>query len=113
MKNYISKWDYNQFLAFTLLYLATTDHVIKKEEKEFIKSRTGDTNLSVIRNVFDNMSDYEIIQTIMSFKEKFFNDERSKNKMFDDMITILKADKDFTVHEESLYIALKNLLDSL
>ena len=106
-------WTYNQFLAFLLLYCARADYSITDAEKKFIRSKTDNIDLKVIRDEFDKLPEYEIIQIILYFKEKYYNTPELRNKMYDDIKELFLADGNYTFNEENLFNAMKGLLDSI
>jgi hypothetical protein len=113
MDSSINDWSYNQFLAFLLMYSASSDYKFTQEEKEFIKSHTGDVSFSQIEEVLNEYSDYEIVQTIMSFKDKYYPTTNEKEKIFEDMKKLFLLDETFSPNEQNLYRALRELLSSL
>ena len=113
MKNFIKNWNYEQFLAFLLFYCSSSDYKITKSEKDLIKIKSKNIDLNDIKNEFDKMSDYEIIQTILSFKEKYFNTEDAKQKIIKDIKEHFLADKELHYNEKNLCNALTELFKSL
>lgn len=106
-------WTYNQFLAFLLIHLAAADYKFSQDEINFIKSLTGDVSFDEIRELLDKSSDYEIIQTIMSYKDEFYPGEEDKAKIVEDMKGLFLSDSKFSLNEQNLFRALKELLNSL
>jgi len=108
-----TNFTYNQFLVFLLLYAASSDYKFTKEEKEFIKLRTGVDDLSDMEEMINNFSDYDIIQTIMGYKDKYFKTDEEKERIFKEMKNLFLSDKKFSLNEENIFRALNQLIYSL
>lgn len=113
MSNFIKNWNYEQFLAFLLLYCSSSDYRTTKSEKDLIKMKSKNTDMNEIRDEFNRMSDYEIIQTILSFKEKYFSTDKAKQKIIKDIEEHFLADKELHYNEKNLCKALSELFNSL
>ena len=66
-------WTYNEFLAYLLLYAANADLGVNRDEKEMLFSKVSFEDYKHIRKVFEDASDYESLQTILTFREEYFN----------------------------------------
>jgi len=113
MQSTYKNWTYNQFLAFLLIHIASTDYKFSQDEINFIKSLTGDINFNEMQDIIANSSDYDIIQTIIGFKDEFYPAEKDKEKIVNDMKTLFLADGKFSINEQFLFRALSELFYSL
>ena len=110
MTTHPSDWTYNQFLAYLLLYAAHSDTKITDQEKEMIFARAGTHNYHHVKTRFDHANDYERLQVILGFRESYFPDDYSKNKLLDDMYTLLLSDYEYSVVEKSFFMCIRRLL---
>jgi hypothetical protein len=106
----VSKWSYDDFKAFLLLYAANADLVVVKEEEDILKHIVSKKRLSKLKKHYSASSDYEIIQTIMSFKEKYFATEDEKNKLLKEIKELFLADSNYSILEKNAFMALQKIL---
>ncbi|MBT3252189.1 MAG: hypothetical protein HN729_07160 [Candidatus Marinimicrobia bacterium] len=106
----VSKWSYNDFKAYLLLYAANADLIVVKEEEDILKQIVSKKRLSKLKKLYSASSDYEIIQTIMSFKEKYFSSDDEKDKLLDEIKKLFMADSDYSILEKNTFIALQKIL---
>ena len=55
-------------------------------------------------------NDYDRLQMIMSYKEKYYPQEEDKQKLLDDMKDVFMADDEFSHQEELIFSAIKKIL---
>lgn len=103
-------WSYNDFLAYLLLFAAVADFKITPEEKEFLFSRVDIDNYEHIHKEFDKANDYERLQTIMSFREKYFGTDEQKLGLFNDLKDMFLADDHYPSVEKAIFTGLKRIL---
>lgn len=102
--------DYNEYLAFLLLYAADIDQQIKEEEKEIILTVVEQSEYKAIKKRFDKLNDYERIELIQSHKEEFISTEIDKEKILNDLKSIFLADDEYLAIEKAIFMYLKRLL---
>lgn len=102
--------EYQEFLAYLFLYGASADLVIKQKEEDLILERVGKESYEKAKSVFEDKSDYERLQVILSHKEKFYPDDEAKEKILDQLKELFMADKDFSVMEQNIFRILKRIL---
>ena len=66
------KWNFEEFTTFLLLYASHADLDLSESEEAEMKKRLDSDNYESIKEVYESSSDYEIIQTIMSYKGIYF-----------------------------------------
>lgn len=103
-------WTYKEFLAFLLIYAASADFIIKDEEVEVICQKVGEESYKKIMKVYDKSNDYGHIQTILSYKEKYYPSEDEKQKILEDMKDVFMADDEFSSQEQLIFNAIKKIL---
>ena len=104
------KWNYKEFCAFLLIYGANADMEITKEEEAMIKSKVDEATYQEIRSDFNDVSDYDIIQIILTYKGLYFPTPERKNELLDMIKKEFYADGDFSVMEKNLLRLLEKLM---
>lgn len=112
MAQNISEWTYQEFQAFLLLYAAHSDLKISEEEKSLISSRVDKEKDKDVYKEFGRQNDFERLQTIMSFREKYFNTEADQDKLLNDLQELFMADNKFQATEQAAFWGLKKIIRS-
>lgn len=102
--------SYNQFLALLLIYCSNADYKLEKKEKNYIHGKVSHSDYRKIYDYYEGASDYDVIQTIMKYKEKYFSSDEEKNKLFSEMKDLFLSDNEFSHIEEHIYNALTAFL---
>ncbi len=84
-------WTYNEFLAFVMVYGAGMNDTLTNEELDFIKARTGITDIEKIKIKVESISDAEAMEVIDSYKKMHLPTQESKNKAKRDIEELLKT----------------------
>lgn len=105
-----SSWTYKEFLAYLLLYAANADFVVTEEEKEMLFSRIYTQEYEIIHKDFENENDYTRLQTIISFREKYYKDEVSREKLLKDLKDMFLADQKYNSVEKAIFMGLRKIL---
>lgn len=103
-------WNYTEFHAFLMLYAANADSHITAEEENLIQPTLSKEAYEDIKKRFKMASDVDVLNTIISFKDKFFPDETAKNALLEDMQKIYNADKKYDRMEKTLNGFLKRIM---
>jgi hypothetical protein len=106
----MENWNYNEFLAFVLLYAANADYKESPKEIELIEGKVGPEALKKAHELFDEKNDYQRIEFITSFQHTFFGDEDSKEMIYGDMEEVFMADKDFNFLEQNEFMMIKKII---
>ena len=104
------KWNFEEFTTFLLLYASNADLELSESEEEAMKSRLDPAHYEAVKDVFDNASDYEIIQIILSYKGLYFPTIPRTNELLDLIKKQFFADGEFSVLEKNVFRILKKLL---
>jgi hypothetical protein len=104
------KWNFEEFTTFLLLYASNADLELSESEEKAMKSRLDTAYYEAIKEEFDNSSDYEIIQIILSYKGLYF----PTLSRTEELLALIKkqffADGEFSTLEKNVYRILKKLL---
>lgn len=104
------KWNFEEFTTFLLLYASNADLELSESEEAEMKNRLNPKSYEAVKGEFEKFSDYEIIQTIMSYKGIYFpTADRTK-----ELLELLKkqffADGEFSTLEKNTFRILQKLL---
>jgi len=103
-------WNYEEFMAYLLLYASNADADISDEEISMIKKTITEDQYIAIRKTFDEANDFQRIQTILEHKGLYFPTEARAREMMDKMTRLFKVDGHFSVLEENSLRILKRLI---
>lgn len=110
MKTYLEKWSYDEFLTFLLMYASAADFTISDEEKKMMTDKIGHERYNQIAKLFKNQSDYESLQTILFFEDKYYPRPEDKEIILQDLKKLLLADRDLTTLESNMLLIMKKIL---
>ncbi len=104
------KWNFEEFTTFLLLYASNADLELSPDEEVEMMKRLDLKKYEAIKEEYESSSDYEIIQTILSYKGLYFPTiERTK-----ELLSLIKsqffADGEFSILEKNTFRILKKLL---
>ncbi len=103
-------WNFHEFKVYLLLYAANADFELTKEEKQLIHSKCSKSEYKHIHNVFENDSDYDQIETILSFKDKFYPTEEDTVKLLKEINDLLIVDHELDLYEKNFFRILQKIL---
>jgi hypothetical protein len=109
MKENLAYWTYQDFQAFLLLYAASADLTIRKEELERLIEKTGYEAYRGIQPLFQAQSDYERLQTILYFKPQYFASEAEVEKLLAEVQAMYRLDE-FSQTEHGMLLLLRKIL---
>jgi hypothetical protein len=104
------KWNYTEFCTFLLIYSAFADMELSTEEEAMIKSKIDEVRFEEIKAEFEEMSDYDIVQTILTYKGLYFPTLDRKEELLDMIKKEFYADGDFSQMEKNLLRLLKKVM---
>lgn len=104
------KWNFEEFTTFLLLYASHADLELSDSEETEMQTSLDLKRYESIKSEYDNASDYEIIQTILSYKGVYFPTiERTQ-----ELLALIKkqffADGEFSTLEKNAFLLLQKLL---
>lgn len=104
------KWNFEEFTTFLLLYASKADMHISEEEEQAMQSRLDPDHYKAVKKEFEESSDYQHIQTIMSYKGLYFPTAEQREELLDLLKKQFFADGEFSLMEQNLFRFLKKLL---
>jgi len=102
--------NYNEFLAFVLLYASHVDMEYSEDEKTMIQKLVSEKSYEKVYDAFNDMSDFAALQTIMDHKGLYYPTVEQKQEILDKMKELFYADGDFSSMEKELLFFLEKLL---
>ena len=105
-----TKWTYEEFLGFILLYAANADITIAEQEKKMIENKVGQEQFEKAKSWFNKSNDYERLQAILSLKPRFYPTEEEKKKIIKNIQEVFLADGKFDQVEKSLLLCLQRFM---
>ena len=103
-------WNSHEFKVYLLLYAANADFELTQTEKQIIHTKASKSEYKHIHSVFENDSDYDRIETILNFKDKFFATEQETEKLLKEINELLKVDHELDLYEKNFFRVLQKLL---
>jgi hypothetical protein len=103
-------WNFDEFLAFVLLYAAHADIEFSNEERKFIENKVSEEIFDNIYQEFDQLTDFQALELIMSYKDIYFTSEEDKNHLFSELHKLFHVDGDFSQLEKELMVFLDRLM---
>ncbi len=110
MNENILNWNAHEFKVYLLLFAANADFELTKEEKESILLKATKTEYQHIHKIFEKDTDIERIETILSFREQFFNTEKNAEKIIAEIFKFLNSTGEFNTNEENFFRIFKKIL---
>ena len=102
--------SYDEFICITLLYAANVNEEFTPEEKATIIKTVNINTYDKMYAIFDKMSDFEALETIMGHKGVHYPTPDRRQEVLDKIESIFKVDDDFDIVEKEIFHFLKNLL---
>jgi predicted secreted protein len=110
MKDLYKNWTFDEYLTFIMYYAAMADFTITPEEKDMMLQTIGIEKFNEVKVFHTQNTDYENIQAIYYFKEKYCTDDLKLQKVHDVIIKMFDVDGDYNFYEKNMKRALDMLL---
>lgn len=110
MKTKISNMNPHEFKIYMMLFAAHADFELSPEEKALILSKTRKKEYLHIHEVFEKDNDYERIECILSYREKYFPSKTAVENLLKELYQLLEADGKSNVNEKNFMMGLRKLL---
>jgi len=110
MKGNHPKWSFDEFKTFLLIHASMADLDFSEAERVNIKMTTSPEVFEAIEKEYNLLNDIERIETILAYREQYFKDEASKEKLISMMREQFNVDGKFDIMERNLLLALSRLL---
>ena len=110
MANKLGSWNLDEFITFLLIHSSYADFDFSEEEQTVVKSLLSEEDFKEISDAYDDMGEYETVETILSYKGLHYPTVSQKKEMLGRMMQLFNADGDFSKMEQKLYDFLNKLL---
>lgn len=105
-----NSWSYNEFLAFLLVYGAQLDTSLPQEELDFIKNRTGITDIEKIKKQVASVSDIEALDIIEAYRKKYLDTKEKEDKVRQDLEGLLNSESRYAQLEKAVIHLLERII---
>ena len=102
--------DFNEFLALLLIYASHADLDFSDAEKEMIIERVSLEVFEEVYEIFNDLTDYQVLNLILSYKEIYFRTDKEKDHLVRELKDIFNADGEFSPLEKELMQFLDKLM---
>jgi len=103
-------WGFESFLAFLLIYASHADLEFSEEEKSQIKKFVTANEFKKLHAHFDELTDFQVLELILSYKEKYFSTLEEKDRLFLEMKKLFDVDGEYSILEKGLIVFLGKLM---
>lgn len=103
-------WNKDEFKTYLLLYAANADFKLQDEEKQLIAARISGAACKHIEKQFEKDNDFVRLETLLSYREKFFPTEQGAENLLKEISEMLFADDKYCCNEENFFKMLKKIL---
>lgn len=105
-----NEWTYEEFHAFAMLFAANADGHITADEEILITPTLSAGQYEQIKRVFQECSDAEALDVILSYKEKYCATAADKERILADMRLIYEAHNGFEQIERGIHHIFERML---
>ena len=103
MKDTQTSWTEQEFIAYSLVFAANSDHIISSEETEILEERFGKDSLKKIYKEFIADNDYQRLQKVLKYiKENNFSQE-DLDSLLENIKEIYQSDGHFDSMEQNTF----------
>lgn len=95
-------WSREDFLALALHYAANADLEITAEERDYMRQLCGEAHCQKAAAYDDQHSDYEVLETLMAMKERFFPAQEGSEELKAHLAGLFRADDDYSHLEHNM-----------
>jgi hypothetical protein len=104
------KWNFNRFMCFLLMHAAEADLEFSEAECDMIKKRIDEAAMNEIREELEANNDYERLQIIQSYKDKYFPTPEKKAALLVRIEELFEIDGTYSQTEHNLFMMLRKIL---
>ena len=104
------RWNFQEFSTYLLILAAWADNKITGEEEAMIIKKVGENNYQIILREFEELSEQERLDLILSYKGLYYPTADRTNELLDMVMKEFWADGEFSELEQNLYRVLKDLM---
>lgn len=110
MEKPVESWSYNDFMAFLLMYAASADFQLADEEKEMLFSKVDLKDYRHVHRLFERQNDYQRLETIRSFRGRYYKNEADREKLLKELKDMFLADNRYDSVEKGFFMGLRRIL---
>lgn len=103
-------WTKDSFLSLLLIYASNVDMEMTEAEHAWISRQFGEEAYQKAKNYYDDHSEYEAIQKVMSLKAEFLPNAGALATCRQHLAGIFAADGEFSRFEHDVMHVLEKLL---
>ena len=103
-------WTYEEFLCFLLIYASHVDIEFSEDEKVRLQKTFGQETYQKMFSIFDDMSDYQSLQEILRYKDKYYNTPEKRQEVLDNIKLQFFIDGEYSTMEKEIYQFLEKLM---
>jgi hypothetical protein len=103
--------NYNEYLAYLLLYAAHADFIVQEEELAIITALVGKPEFDHIAKAFENENDEGRLEVILQGKKQHIDPLADKSIILQHLKDIFIADNEYQAVEKEMFLYLRKLLE--
>lgn len=103
-------WNHDEFICFLLIYASNVDMEFSDEEKNTIRKQVTEEIFERQYALFNEMNDYQALDTIIKYKEQYFSTPALRQQLLDTIRSQFFADGEFSDFEKEIYNFLERML---
>jgi len=103
-------WNQSEFVTFLLLHASHADLEFTDDEREAIMKNVSPETFEEIYASYEEMGEFEILQTIIDYKGLYYPTAERKNELMNLIQEQFKADGDYSILEKNLMLFLEKLI---
>jgi hypothetical protein len=103
-------WDFNEFLAFLLIYASHVDLDFSEDEKNQILNTVSPEIFEEVYAHFNSLTDFQALKLILDYKDLYYSTKEEKEHLFEEMHELFNADGEYSALEKDLVLFLNKLM---
>ena len=103
-------WNKESFISLLLIYASNVDMSMTEDEHQWIARNLGEEAYQQAKAFYDEKSEYEVLQQVISLKDDFLIGEDAMATCQNYLTGLFEADGDFSRFEHDVLHVLNKLL---
>lgn len=104
------EWNYDEFVAFTMLFAAMEDDDLAKQEIKIIKEKIGKERYKEFKNILEENIAFENIDIIIDLKQKYLKSDEDLENFLVQIDKLIEADGSVNKDEIELINSISYIL---
>jgi len=100
-----------EFFGLMMIYAANIDGEEHEDEIKVIRASIGESSFDRCYEIYEEMTDYELINYFRDHKAKYFKSEMDKKIFLSEIKTVIAADHTVDIMERTLLLALQKIMN--